>query len=584
MKFYIILFIMIFLNTALFSQKVSLSVSELDFGSVAAYEEHSRETSVYNGTTEAVQITAADFEEDVFSTDLALPASIPANSTLNFNIYFESAQNVNYIDFLRIEIDGGAAAHIIEVSAQCTYGNAYYTATQNLWGSELKTVLYNIINDHDVQSYTPGVWNAFATTDIFSADTIWDMYSFRADNSADYYYILGDDQDQGTGGDNEGDVYNREHSFPQSWFKKHSPMVTDLFHIFATDKHVNGKRSNFPYGEVGSASWTSTNGSKLGTCSYPGYTGTVFEPIDVFKGDFARGHLYMATRYENVITSWDYDNINYPDAVLNGTEDQVFELWTLRMLLDWHESDLVSTKETNRNNAVFAIQENRNPYIDHPGFAERIWNNDGVVDINQPEIAVTPNSLLMGTVGCLVIEEDSIVVINTGNSTLNISSIGSTNPDFSTNVSSLSIPAENIAFIKVSFTSTETEGEFSTTIQMNTTDSDEGYIEILVSINVNASSAIPENNNMFKTFTLNSIYPNPFNPVTNISFSLMKTAQVTADLYNLQGQKIKTLFQKQYQSGDYSVPVNLAGQSSGIYILSLSSPSHRFTKKIVLLK
>jgi endonuclease I len=81
-------------------------------------------------------------------------------------------------------------------------------------------------------------------------------------------------------------------------------MYSDLFMVLPTDGYVNNRRSNYPYGKVGQTSWVSQNGSKLGTSIVQGYTGTVFEPIDSFKGDFARIYFYVATRYKDEIPSW----------------------------------------------------------------------------------------------------------------------------------------------------------------------------------------------------------------------------------------------------------------------------------------
>ena len=254
-------------------------------------------------------------------------------------------------------------------------------------GYTLKTQLYNIINDHTSVSYTPGVWNAIYTTDKKANGYVWDMYSDVPGGSPAYDYTLGDDQCGNYSG--EGSCYNREHSFPKSWFNDASPMYTELFHLYPTDGYVNGKRSNYPFGEVGSASWTSTNGSKLGTSDYPGYSGTVFEPIDEYKGDFARTYFYMATRYENIIAGWENNNSN-GDAVLNGTSDQVYEEWYLNLIIDWHNNDPVSQKELDRNDAVYAIQDNRNPFIDHPEYVAQIWG--GEVSNNPPSVTDVTNS------------------------------------------------------------------------------------------------------------------------------------------------------------------------------------------------
>lgn len=80
----------------------------------------------------------------------------------------------------------------------------------------------------------------------------------------------------------------------------------------------------------------------------------------------------MATRYENVIGSWE-NNSAYSNAALNGTGDQVFESWFLDMLLQWHSQDPISLKEIDRNEAVYQFQGNRNPIVDHPEFAGEIW-------------------------------------------------------------------------------------------------------------------------------------------------------------------------------------------------------------------
>ncbi|MCK5782709.1 MAG: endonuclease, partial [Flavobacteriales bacterium] len=136
---------------------------------------------------------------------------------------------------------------------------------------------------------------------------------------------------------------------------------------------VNGRRGNYPYGETSSATWTSTNGSKVGSCSFNEYTGVIFEPIDEYKGDLARSYFYMATRYENLIASWE-SNSTTADDVLDGTSDHVFETWHLNLLLKWHKEDPVSTKEINRNDSIYYLyQHNRNPFIDHPEYAKSIW-------------------------------------------------------------------------------------------------------------------------------------------------------------------------------------------------------------------
>ena len=254
----------------------------------------------------------------------------------------------------------------------------YDSATGNSY--TLKTQLYNIIKGHNALSYG-GLWTLYINNpqayndhwyDTNDTNKILDVYSENPNGPDPYTYVPGTNQCGNYSG--EGSCYNREHIIPQSVFNQASPMVTDAFHIWPTDGYVNGRRDSFPFGVVNNPTWTSRNGSKLGenyNSGYSaGYSGRVFEPIDEFKGDFARAHFYFATRYqENNIQNW-----NYP--MFNGTKDKVFTDTFLRILMTWHINDPVSPREIALNNAIYNSQNNRNPFIDNPEYAQRIWGSD----------------------------------------------------------------------------------------------------------------------------------------------------------------------------------------------------------------
>ena len=238
--------------------------------------------------------------------------------------------------------------------------DGYYDNAVGLSGQQLREALHDIIDGHQSQSYS-SLWTHFQSTDDKSDGKVWDMYSDVPGGNPAYTYTFVSDQCGNYSA--EGDCYNREHSFPKSWFDDQAPMVTDLFHIYPTDGFVNGKRSNYPFGEISNYSWISTNGSKVGNCSYTGYSGLVFEPIDEYKGDFARTYFYMMTRYVDLVSSWNSDMLSGDDLAY----------WAKEMLLEWDANDPVNSKETDRNNAVYEIQNNRNPFIDHPEFTGSIW-------------------------------------------------------------------------------------------------------------------------------------------------------------------------------------------------------------------
>ncbi|MCD4707120.1 MAG: endonuclease [Candidatus Sabulitectum sp.] len=245
--------------------------------------------------------------------------------------------------------------------------DGYYDPAQGLSGETLQWALHGIIDNHTVKSYDY-LWTAFYTTDDRYGNKVWDMYSDIPGGTPPYLYTLGDDEGGSAGGEGEG--YNREHSWPKSWFGGNvSPMYTDLFQIVPSDIYVNNRRGNEPYAEVGTTTWVSQNGSRLGYSITPGYSGKAFEPIDGYKGDFARNYFYMATRYKGEDSGW-------PGSAMTDGAD--LEDWAVDMLMEWHQSDPVSDKELDRNEAVYDIQNNRNPFIDHPEYVQSIYSTSGV--------------------------------------------------------------------------------------------------------------------------------------------------------------------------------------------------------------
>ena len=248
-----------------------------------------------------------------------------------------------------------------------------YYANATGTGYTLKTQLYNIIKDHTVLSYGD-LYVTYETSDIdnfFEKDgSVLDMYSENPAGTDPYIYSIANTQRCGSSGyAKEGDCYNREHIIPQSVFGEQSPMVSDAHFITPTDGKVNGIRNNYPHSVVATATQTTLNGSKLGESTTTTYTGPVFEPIDEFKGDIARMYFYFATRYENTVAGY-----NYP--MFNNSTNKVFTPAFLNQLLAWHNQDPVSAREIARNNAIYARQNNRNPFIDHPEYAVSVWTTE----------------------------------------------------------------------------------------------------------------------------------------------------------------------------------------------------------------
>lgn len=238
-------------------------------------------------------------------------------------------------------------------------GNYYQTANGKS-GKALKTALWNILKNPKVTSYS-GLWTAYKQSDVDANGYIYDVYSDIT------RYRPG--VDQAGSYSKEGDCYNREHSFPKSWFSEGTPMVSDLVHVIPSDGYVNNRRGNLPFGETDRPTYESHGGfSKVGPSSVSGYSGTIFEPNDIYKGDLARIYFYMATTYEDRITGWHSD-------MLSGNKENPYKTWAQNMLMKWSKNDKVSDKEIKRNVAIYNVQHNRNPFVDYPGLEEYIWGS-----------------------------------------------------------------------------------------------------------------------------------------------------------------------------------------------------------------
>jgi len=260
----------------------------------------------------------------------------------------------------------------------------YYQAADGKKGAALKTAFFDIIKNPDVVSYS-GLYDAYVKTDTRPNGYVRDWYS----DSTKYQHNV----DNRGNYSKEGDMYNREHSMPQSWFKEASPMKSDIVHVLPTDGYVNNRRSNYPFGEVGNVTYQSYHGySKLGSSKTSGYSGTVFEPNDEIKGDIARIYFYMVTCYEDRITNWTSGTAT---AVLSSDKYQGLASWCMDMMMRWSKNDPVDAVEIARNNAVQEVQGNRNPFVDYPGLEDYVWGNkkDSLFCYNNYDGTIIPDTI-----------------------------------------------------------------------------------------------------------------------------------------------------------------------------------------------
>ena len=274
--------------------------------------------------------------------------------------------------------------------------------------AELKTEIHNVIINQTKIPYTSAsydIWDSQLQTDTRlndagTATIVWDMFTDKPGATGEFEFDHCDNRDDGSCPGGEGVCYNREHSFPQSWWgsgqSSTDTQYVDLHHIVPSDRSMNSAKSNNPPGIVTTAFTTGSNGFKVGANpAYPCASMTYWEPIDEYKGDYARIFFYFATRYQHNMVAWSTISTT-GDCAMSGDAYTSFEPWLVQLLLEWNAADPVSTKETERNNAVYAIQGNRNPFIDNPAWIEYIWGDNlgspcSDVSINENDFATKLN-------------------------------------------------------------------------------------------------------------------------------------------------------------------------------------------------
>ena len=261
-------------------------------------------------------------------------------------------------------------------ACQLSLSAQYYDdITESATCANLKTELSNLIcESYTVRTYTE-VRNFMCANDI-------DVNGFIIDRYANTNYVCSNFTGNSNG--SEGLGWNREHVIANSWFGGSSnPAFTDIHNLFPSDTHANSEKSNLPLGEVVMNNVGNLSLSMIGddanecidNCNPNFANGEVFEPTDIYKGDFARVNLYMAVKYQNEISEWEGDS-QCGDQALITDPFKFFESCYLNLLLRWHLEDPPSQLEIDRNDAAQIFQGNRNPFVDRPEYAALIWGNN----------------------------------------------------------------------------------------------------------------------------------------------------------------------------------------------------------------
>jgi len=256
--------------------------------------------------------------------------------------------------------------------------SGYYADADGLSGETLKATLNNIIDGHTEYPYTStgtDVWDILKVSDRDpnnSSNVICVYTQYSIDAAQEY---------------NDGDGWSREHV----WAKSHGDFGTvtgtgtDLHNLKPEDVSVNSTRNNKDFDDGGTPVTDSSPPTGYDGSTDCLTTSTTWEPPDGVKGDVARIIFYMVTRYEGENSEVDLEMVNYADSApalepYHGVQSTLYS---------WHVADPVDDFERNRNDIIHDYQDNRNPFIDHPEYANYIWGGESPSTNPEPTNHIT---------------------------------------------------------------------------------------------------------------------------------------------------------------------------------------------------
>lgn len=527
------------------SQALTVSTTQLNFGTAYENAPDSLQLTLQNQLSRTVTVTNMKFYTTygapAFST-LYSNFQITAGSSITVWIKFSPRHNIYHNSELVIENDGLRGYPSVDLIGQGRYSNTYYAASENQEEENLKAALHTLTGvGYVTLGYNDGRDKMFMLIDNkrvngqgASQNTIESIYTGQL---AVGYTDRTDCQTTFN--------FNTEHTWPQSLFNSLDPMVSDLHHLFPTDDNSNGERGNNPFGVVSNPSW-SVGGSKSNNSE--------FEPRDQQKGQTARAMIYFVLRYQN------YNNF------FTSQES---------VLRTWHQNFPPTDVEKNRNEDINTYQHNRNPFVDYPQFLERIQSLSSTSISPVIDAADFPiDTIIYGYIPASQATLFHYVIVNTGNTVVNLSNFNLSNPgvlSFQSGGSATSLnPGEALGIDIACAPSTTTAlHEFLT----YTTDIS-GHTSVSVPIYANDSVF---DNVSETTELISEFYPNPVHDILVLKFK-NTSANAIASVHNLLGQNVMN---DVHADGQAQLSLNLENLQPGVYVVSLSASGLK-QEKLVL--
>lgn len=503
--------------------QVYLKSGSVDFQDVNTDASTLGDVKIGNDGTTAITVTDIVFFDSAFSTPTP---TFTLSSGEEKNIYFKFSptQNIVYNSEAVLLLSNGNQVNV-DLIGNGRLNDPYYSSTFNKSYQDLKDELKSIIS----AGYTNLGYSGARDRMYGSIDNV---------NGKVTCAYTGREATFNTRSGANSNSFNCEHTWPQSLFSSNEPERADIHHLFPTDVSANSRRGNLPFGEVSSAMWTE-GGSKLG--------GGKFEPRDAQKGATARAMMYFAIRYA------DYSNF------IDGQE---------AVLREWHWNHPPTAADRDRNDAIFSFQKNRNPFIDHPEFLERI-GKIGAEDTKPVlvDLAAPLSKIDYGTVS--PVTERTVYFINTGNTAItDITQVSSENGHFKVVDHDDEVEAGEALQVTIKFTD-QAVGNYSDELRL--TYGGQNGQEVITSLSFDLEAT-----------NVSHLQEKKIAAYYNASSNLLTLKDVPEDaesieIYSLSGQQILL---DEISSSFTDIP--FYGHPDGIYFVVINARSGVYTSRFLV--
>ncbi len=467
--------------------------------------------------------------------------SLSANGSRTIQIYFEPVHNIINNSELVIQHNANSGFEAVDVYGQGVFPNAYYNVTQNLSEQALK----NALKTRTGQGYTQLSYNAARDDMFMTIDNKRNNGQNATVNRIECVYTGYNKSSYTSRSDAQTTTpnFNTEHTFPQGFFNQALPMRSDLHHLFPTTNNSNSQRGNNPFGIV-------TGGTPVALGGGSFYNNTTFEPRNSQKGRTARAMLYFVIRYQ------DYSNhFSVQETILRS----------------WHNTYAPDSIEERRNNDIFTVQNNRNPFVDYPQLEERITNFvTNSVATPSFGLDILQTSINYGTVAVNDIDTFDYVLVNRGNQNINITNAALTDTSilsFAGTITTLP-PGESLEIRVVLQTNQAGQVRENLTFNTNIPGAQSSFS---IPIRANAIVTSIEEN----TIASYQVYPNPMGDVLTIEGKDFNTMNIK--LYNSLSQEVK--LRKAISKN--TLQLNTSALNKGIYFLIIEKDREVFSYKLI---